>query len=87
MNTCKNVGTVDRTIRVILGLIILLASVYYNSYWWILGAIILLTGFFGYCGIYQLFHKTTCKNCDCEKLDPKPENQNSPNSETSNLNQ
>ena len=57
----KNEGTLDRTIRVILGLLILsLTLVGPRSLWGLFGAIPLLTGAFGFCPLYRLFGIRTC---------------------------
>lgn len=50
-----NVGGIDKLIRIILGLGIIGAGVYYQSWWGVVGAIPLLTGFIGYCPAYSLF--------------------------------
>ncbi len=56
----KNVGTVDRVIRVVVGLI-LLAFLFLppQTPWAWLGLIPLLTGLFGYCPLYSLFRINT----------------------------
>lgn len=53
----QNVGKTDRIIRVVVGaaLVILLPG------WWkALGAVVLLTGLIGWCGLYTLLGKSTC---------------------------
>jgi len=57
-----NVGGIDKLIRIILGLGIIGAGVYYQSWWGAVGAIPLLTGFIGYCPAYPLFGISSC--CD-----------------------
>ncbi len=50
-----NEGTVDRTIRVILGVAILsLTVVGPHSLWGLVGAVPLLTGIVGFCPMYRL---------------------------------
>ena len=61
----KNVGTVDRALRIILGLA-LLAGFFLNSggaYSWLylLGIIPLATGMIGYCPPYAWLGINTCK--------------------------
>lgn len=60
----KNVGTVDRWIRGILGVILLWASFagWFPVAWLfgIIGAILVITGIIGYCGIYKLFGFSSC---------------------------
>lgn len=60
-----NVGGVDKLIRIILGLGIIGAGVYYQSWWGAIGAIPLLTAFIGFCPAYPLFGISTC--CDNDK--------------------
>ena len=57
----KNVGKIDKTIRIILGVIIGAAGVYFNTWWGLIGLIPLLTGIFGTCGLYLPLGINTCK--------------------------
>ena len=60
----KNVGSVERAIRVIAGIAILsLAFVGPQSPWAYLGIIPLATGLMGWCPAYALLGISTCKNC------------------------
>jgi len=57
----KNVGTAERVIRVVLGLVVLsLAFVGPKSSWAYLGIILIATGFIGWCPPYALFGISTC---------------------------
>jgi uncharacterized membrane protein len=61
----KNENSVDRIIRVVIGLILLVAG-YYTSgvlsiVLYILGAVALVTGATGFCGLYKLFNLSTIK--------------------------
>jgi hypothetical protein len=56
----KNVGGIDRTIRIVLGLGIAGAGLYFQSWWGLLGVVILLTGVFSFCGLYSLIGVSTC---------------------------
>ncbi|MFI5246454.1 MAG: DUF2892 domain-containing protein [Gemmatimonadales bacterium] len=56
-----NEGTVDRTLRVVLGLAILsLAFIGPRTPWGYLGLVPLLTGTVGLCPLYTLFGFSTC---------------------------
>ncbi|MCB1739883.1 MAG: DUF2892 domain-containing protein [Gammaproteobacteria bacterium] len=57
----SNVGTLDRVIRVVLG-IVLLALVFTGpqTAWGWIGLVPLLTGLFGFCPAYKLFGLRTC---------------------------
>ena len=58
----KNIHSVERLIRIILGLaLITLAFVGPKNPWFLLGAIPLLTGLIGWCPPYQLLGISTCK--------------------------
>jgi uncharacterized membrane protein HdeD (DUF308 family) len=65
----KNEGTVDRVIRVILGIILIGLALYFMNSWalWvvivvgIVGLIALVTGIIGYCSIYPLCKINTLK--------------------------
>lgn len=58
----KNVGGVDRVIRIIAALV--LFGIGLGTGWWILhllAIIVLLTAIFGWCGLYTLLKINTCK--------------------------
>jgi len=60
----KNVGSMERVIRVVLGVVVLsLAFVGPQSPWAYLGIIPLATGLLGWCPPYALFGFSTCKSC------------------------
>ena len=59
-----NVGTVDRWIRIIVGLAVLsLIFILQDGIRWIglVGLVPLLTGILGFCPLYALFHVSTSK--------------------------
>jgi hypothetical protein len=57
----RNEGTLDRTLRVILGLAILsLVFVGPKTGWGYLGLVPLITGLVGMCPLYRLFGINTC---------------------------
>lgn len=66
----KNVGTIDRIIRIILGIVLISLGIYFQSSWGlvamivlvILGLIVLITGVIGYCGLYKILKISTTKN-------------------------
>lgn len=57
----KNVGTVDKIIRLILAVAIAAVGYYYQSWWGLLAFIPLVTAFTGTCGLYSVFGISTCK--------------------------
>ncbi|MBX7136347.1 MAG: DUF2892 domain-containing protein [Oligoflexia bacterium] len=48
----KNVGKIDRGIRILVGLAIFFAGVYFNSYWGLLGMVPIATGLVQWCPAY-----------------------------------
>lgn len=51
----KNVGGIDRILRLAVGLVIMAVAVYYRAWWGVFGLIIFLTGAMSRCGVYKLF--------------------------------
>ncbi len=51
----RNIGTTDRVVRVVLGIVLLsLIFVGPQTLWGLLGLIPLVTGFWGYCPLYAM---------------------------------
>lgn len=56
-----NAGKIDRTIRVVVGLILLaLVVVGPKTLWGLIGLVPLLTGLVGFCPLYRLIGLNTC---------------------------
>jgi hypothetical protein len=59
-----NVGTADRAIRIIAGIVLLALFFLYPDaswrYWTLIGLVPLLTGLFGTCLIYSMLGVSTC---------------------------
>lgn len=47
-----NVGGIDKVIRVVVGLIIIVVGIVYRSWWGVIGVLVLLTGVFNFCALY-----------------------------------
>jgi hypothetical protein len=60
----KNVGTLDRALRVIAGLILLALSFVGPQIWWlgVIGAVLLVTGLISWCPAYRLFNIKTLRH-------------------------
>lgn len=56
-----NVGGADRVIRIILGLVIIAAGLYFKTWWGVVGVVPLLTAFVGFCPLYAPFKISTAK--------------------------
>jgi hypothetical protein len=55
-----NVGTIDRVIRAVLGVVIMAAAYYLEGAWGLIGLALLLSGYLAYCPVYQVLHVDTC---------------------------
>ena len=56
----QNVGSTDRAVRVVLGLAIVAAGIYFKSWWGVIGLLPLLTASIGWCPAYAPFGLSTC---------------------------
>lgn len=56
-----NVGSLDRTLRILLGLAILGGGLYYQNWFGLVGLIPLLTAALRRCPVYLPFGLSTCK--------------------------
>jgi hypothetical protein len=59
-----NVGSTDRVIRIVIGLGIAIGGVIFESYWGLIGVVILATGVYRYSLIYKLLNITTHKEVE-----------------------
>ena len=66
-----NVGSVDRAIRVIIGLVILAVGYRHGSWWGLVGLLPILTALVGCCPGYLPFGISTCPVAP-EKKEPAP---------------
>jgi hypothetical protein len=58
----KNVGVMDRRIRLVLGLLLIMAALYWKCLVCVIvGVVLILTAAIGWCGLYQILGKNTCK--------------------------
>ncbi|MBU0560250.1 MAG: DUF2892 domain-containing protein [Bacteroidetes bacterium] len=57
----KNVGSVDRTVRIVIGVAIAAAGIYFQSWWGLVALLPLGTGLMGSCGAYSALGLSTCK--------------------------
>lgn len=63
----KNVGTVDRVVRILAGLTIIGVGIATNSWWGAIGVVPLMTGAFAHCPAYLPFGLNTCSLADKRK--------------------
>jgi hypothetical protein len=60
----KNIGSADKIIRYILGVVILALGYYYESWWGLIGIIPILTATINFCPIYAPFKFSTRKSAE-----------------------
>lgn len=56
-----NVGAIDRLLRIVVGLVIAILGVVFNSWLGLIGIIPLATGLFSFCPMYFPFKFSTAK--------------------------
>ncbi len=57
----KNVGGVDKTVRIIAGIAAVGAGVYFQSWWGAVGLVFIATALMSWCPPYALLGINTCK--------------------------
>jgi hypothetical protein len=57
----KNVGTTDKTIRIVIGLFLIVLGIFSSKIWVIIGLFPLITGLLNYCPLYALLGISTAK--------------------------
>jgi sulfite exporter TauE/SafE len=57
----SNVGKTDRMIRFLLGIVIIAAGLYYQSWWGVIGIVPIITGALSWCPPYKLLGISTDK--------------------------
>ncbi len=58
----KNVGRVDRMLRIVAGVVIIVAGVVFKGWWGVIGLLLLLTALIRYCPAYVPFGISTCRD-------------------------
>ncbi len=56
-----NVGGIDKTIRIVLGLAIIAIGILLKSWWGLVGVVLLMTGLFNFCLLYVPLKINTAK--------------------------
>lgn len=57
----KNMGNTDKTIRIVIGLFLIVLGIFGSKIWIIIGLIPLITGLINYCPLYTLLGISTNK--------------------------
>ena len=64
----KNVGSLDKTIRIIVGVLIIIVGVLSGSLLGAIGLIPIITGIIGWCPLYPILKiNTICEKDSCNK--------------------
>ncbi|MGB9719634.1 MAG: YgaP family membrane protein [Candidatus Anstonellales archaeon] len=60
-NMKQNVGILDQTLRIVVGIFLIVLGFYYGNNWilYIVGVVVLVTGILGYCPIYEILNMST----------------------------
>lgn len=56
-----NIGTADKIVRIIIGLIIIALGIIFKSWWGLIGLLPLVTALINWCPLYVPFGFSTCK--------------------------
>ena len=56
----QNVGGLDRMVRIVLGVVVIGAGVYFKSWWGAIGIVPLGTAALGWCPLYLPFGLSSC---------------------------
>jgi len=66
-NMKSNVGGIDRTLRIVIGLALIAATLMgMLPVWGWIGVVPLVTGLIGWCAPYAIFGLSTCSSCETE---------------------
>ena len=64
----KNVGSADKVVRIILGIVIAGLGIYFKSWWGLVALVPFVTAFLGFCPAWSLLGVNTDKKVKVEKL-------------------
>lgn len=57
-----NIGSIDRILRLVAGIGIAIGGVIFESYWGLIGVVLIATAVFRFCPLYMLLGINTNKN-------------------------
>lgn len=63
-----NVGKVDKILRIVLGLAIIILGFVFQSWWGVIGLVPIVTAFLGFCPAYSLLGVSTKTKVPTEKI-------------------
>jgi len=56
-----NVGGIDKVLRILVGILVIAAGIFFKNPWGAIGLVPLLTGLFNICPAYSIFGISSCK--------------------------
>lgn len=56
-----NVGRTEQIIRIAAGTAAIILGLYFRNWWGLIGFLPIITGFIGYCPIYEILGISTCQ--------------------------
>ena len=62
----KNIGSVDKALRLVLGLTIIGVGVYLQNWWGAIGLVLVATAAMSWCPPYAMLGISTCKEKSCQ---------------------
>lgn len=74
----QNVGKTDKTVRIIAGLVIIVAGLAFQSWWAVIGLIPIATAFMGWCPAYVPLGISTCPATEARQAEKQEEKQEEP---------
>lgn len=63
-----NVGSADKIVRFVIGILIIALGFYFKSWWGIIGIVPIVTAALNFCPAYNLIGVSTKKKIETEKL-------------------
>jgi hypothetical protein len=54
-----NVGNIDKILRIVLGIVVIVLGFVFQSWWGLIGVVLLFTGLLNFCPIYSIFGLST----------------------------
>ncbi len=66
-----NVGSADKIVRIVLGIAIIILGFVLQSWWGLIGVVVLLTGVLNFCPAYALLGVSTKAKVNTDKLNVK----------------
>lgn len=64
----SNIGSTDKIIRIVAGLVIVALGLMFSSWWGLVGVVLLATGLMNFCPAYSLINFSTNKKVPTEKI-------------------